>query len=223
MKEDVINNPERASIIRKIEPFLKFFVTISFMLSLILGFQENIMTLIILIFPLFIGVLYSVKLSRNIPRLKDITGVKNISIGLSWAVVAAFLPVIYLKEIKKELIILVFGFVFLKFFINSVLFDVRDIEGDRMNGIRTLPVFLGRNKTKDLLLFLNTILVFWLIFSYFQGFFHQYLFVLIFAILYGYWYILHFCREGIKIGKSLDLLVDGEFIIIAVLALFIPC
>jgi 4-hydroxybenzoate polyprenyltransferase len=91
-----------------------------------------------------------------------------------------------------------------------------------MNGIRTLPVFLGRNKTKNLLLFLNTILIFWLIFSYSQGFFHQYLFVLIFAILYGFWYILHFCREGLKIGKSLDLLVDGEFIIIAILALFIP-
>jgi 4-hydroxybenzoate polyprenyltransferase len=221
IKEDAINNPERARIVKKIEPIMKFFVAISFMLSLIIGFQENIMTLLILIFPLFIGVLYSVKLSSKLPRLKDITGVKNITIALSWAVVAAFLPVIYLKEKNIMLIILIFGFFFLKSYINSVLFDVRDIEGDRMNGIRTLPGFLGRNKTKNFLLFLNTIFIFWLIFSYLQGFFHQYIFVLIFAILYGYWYILHFCREGIKIGKSLDLLVDGEFIIIAIVALCI--
>jgi len=221
MKEDAINRPERANLIKKIEPFLIFFVAISFLLSLILGFQENIMTLLILIFPLFMGIVYSVKLSRNIPRLKDITGVKNFTIALSWAAVAAFLPVIYLKEKNILLIILIFGFFFLKSYINSVLFDVRDIEGDRMNGIRTLPVFLGKNNTKNLLLFLNTILIFWLIFSYSHGFFNKYLFVFIFAILYGYWYILHFCRKGIKIGKSLDLLVDGEFIIIAILALFI--
>jgi 4-hydroxybenzoate polyprenyltransferase len=89
-----------------------------------------------------------------------------------------------------------------------------------MNGIKTLPNLLGRNKIKNLLLFMNTIFIFWLIFSYFLGFFHRYLFVLIFTIAYGYWYILHFCKEGKKIGKSLDLLVDGEFIGIAIAASF---
>jgi 4-hydroxybenzoate polyprenyltransferase len=108
-------------------------------------------------------------------------------------------------------------FFFIKSYTNSILFDIRDIEGDSLNGVKTLPIVLGRNKTKILLLILNSILVFWFIFSYFQGFFHRYLVVLIFAIAYGYWYILHFCREGIKIGKSLDLLVDGEFILIAIL------
>ncbi len=218
INEDVINTPERANIIRKIRPFLKFFVAISFILSLILGFSENALTLPVLIFPLFLGTVYSVRLSNNLPRLKDITGVKNITVALSWAVVMTFLPIIYLSTKKIIPIILIFGFFFFKSYINSVLFDIRDIEGDSRNKVRTLPVFLGRDKTKNLLLILNSALLPWLIFSYFQGFFHKYLFILIFAIAYGYWYILHFCREGVKIGKSLDLLVDGEFIIIAILA-----
>ncbi len=108
---------------------------------------------------------------------------------------------------------------FIKSYINSIIFDVRDIEGDKMNNVRTIPVILGLQKTKNLLLTLNSTLIPWLIFSYFQGFFHRYLQVLIFSIFYGYWYILHFCKEGIKIGKSLDLLVDGEWIPIAILAL----
>ncbi|MCZ7401952.1 MAG: UbiA family prenyltransferase [Candidatus Methanoperedens sp.] len=112
MKEDAINRPERASLITKIKPILKFFVAISFLLSLILGLQENIMTLFILIFPLFIGVLYSVKLSSNIPRLKDITGVKNITIALSWAVIASFLPAIYSPDKRIIVIILIFVFFF---------------------------------------------------------------------------------------------------------------
>jgi 4-hydroxybenzoate polyprenyltransferase len=94
----------------------------------------------------------------------------------------------------------------------------RDIEGDRTSGVRTIPVVFGRHKTKNLLLILNSTLIPWLAFSYRSGFFHQYLLVLILAIAYGYWYILHFCREGLKIGKSLDLLVDGEWIPVVILS-----
>jgi 4-hydroxybenzoate polyprenyltransferase len=112
LKEDAINSPERVSVIKKIEPILKFFVFVSFVLSLILGFLDNIMTLPIIIFPLFLGILYSVKLSNNLPRLKDITGVKNITIGLSWAVIATFLPAIYLPEKNIILMILIFIFFF---------------------------------------------------------------------------------------------------------------
>lgn len=119
---------------------------------------------------------------------------------------------------KSILIILMFYLFFLKSYINSIIFDIRDIEGDSMNNIRTIPVLLGRAKTKQLLLTLNSTLIPWLIFSYSQGYFRKYIFVLIFTIAYGYWYILHFCREGKKIGMSLDLLVDGEFILIAILA-----
>ncbi len=87
-----------------------------------------------------------------------------------------------------------------------------------MSNIRTIPVFLGIKKTEKLLLVLNSTLIPWFMFSYFNNFFHKYLFVLIVIIIYGYWYILYFCREGEKKGKSLDLLVDGEFILIAFIA-----
>ncbi|MCE8427197.1 MAG: UbiA family prenyltransferase [Candidatus Methanoperedens sp.] len=221
IKEDAINTPERANIIGKIQSKFKFFVAISFILSLLLGFIENILTLPVLIFPLFLGTLYSVKLSNNLPRLKDITGVKNLTIALSWAVVTAFLPVIFISEKKIILILLIFWFFFLKSYINSILFDVRDIQGDIINKVRTVPVFLGITRTKNLLLALNSIYIPWLIFSYSQGFFRRYLFIFFFAIAYGYWYILYFCKERKKIGKSLDLLVDGEFIGIAIMAPFI--
>jgi len=216
LKEDSINTPERAKAIKKIELFFKLSVVVSFFLSLILGFFESIFTLPVLLFPLLLGILYSVRLSSNFPRLKDITGVKNLTIALSWAVGSTFLPAIYLSEKKIALILLIFYLFFLKSYINSVIFDVRDIEGDRLSGVRTIPVFLGLARTKNLLLFLNSTLVVWLIVINF--YLPRYTAVLLFAVAYGFWYILHFCREGIKPGKSLDLLVDGEFIIIAIAA-----
>lgn len=219
IKEDAINLPERSNTIKKIKPILKFSIAFSFILSMLLGLLINILTLPILLFPFLLGVIYSARLSKNLPRLKDISGVKNITIALSWAAGSTFLPVIYLHEKKTILIILIFYFFFLKSYINSILFDVRDVEGDKRSGVRTIPLLLGINKTKNLLIILNSTLIPWLIFSYFQGFFQKYFFVLVFSIVYGYWYILHFCNRGIKIGRSLDLLVDGEWIPIMIFAL----
>lgn len=219
LKEDVINNPDRAKTIKKIEIIFKFTVTLAFIFSMVLGFRIDILTLPVIIFPLALGILYSVKFSKNFPRLKDITGVKNITIALSWAVVSTFLPVIYSSEKKSILIILIFYLFSIKSLINSILFDIRDIKGDRENKIRTIPVFLGKDKTIKLLLILNSTLIPWIIFAYFWGFFYKYFSVLIFLILYGYWYILYFSRDFIKIGKSMDLFVDGEFIIIIIFAL----
>jgi 4-hydroxybenzoate polyprenyltransferase len=219
LKEDLINTPERATDIKKIELIFKISVALSFFLSLVLGFLESILTLPILLFPLLLGILYSVRLSRKIPRLKDISGVKNFTIALSWAVGSTFLPLIYLTNIKIGFILLVFYFFFIKSYINSIIFDIRDIEGDIISGVRTIPVFLGREKTKLLLIILNSTLLLWLMI--FRDYFLEYFYVLFFSIVYGYWYIMYFCGAGAKPGKSRDLLVDGEFILIDILALLV--
>ena len=217
INEDAINTPERAKLIKKIEPIFKFSLVSSFILALLLSSLANFLALPILLFPLVSGTLYSVKFFPNLPRLKDILGVKNIIIALAWAICSTLLPAIFLPEKRYIAIIAVFYLFFLKGFINAVLFDIRDIEGDRISGVRTIPVVFGRQKTKNLLLILSSTFIPWLAVSYLAGYFHQYLFVFIFAIAYGYWYILHFCKEGLKIGKSLDLLVDGEWIPIVLL------
>jgi 4-hydroxybenzoate polyprenyltransferase len=212
LKEDAINVPERVNIIRKIRPVFKFLLVFSFIFSVIFSFLINAYTLPVLLVPLFSNILYSVKFSKNLPRLKDITGVKNMTIALAWAVYTTFLPIVYFHDFYKYQTILMFYLFFFKSYINSVLFDFRDIEGDSMNGVKTIPVALGRSKTKKFLLILNSTFIPWLIFPLYTGIFHKYLFAFVFSIVYGYLYILHFCRGGIKVGKSLDLLVDGEWI-----------
>ncbi len=219
LKEDSVNVPERVKFIKEKEHIIACFLLFSLMISVLLGFLQDILCVPILLFPLFTGIIYSVRVSSNLPRLKDVLGMKNLIIALSWGVCSTFLPAICLPEKYLILIALAFYFFFTKSVINSLLFDVRDIEGDRISGVRTIPVVFGRRKTKNLLLVLNSTLIPWLAISYLSGFFHQYLFVLIFSIAYGYWYIIHFCKEGLKIGKSLDLLVDGEWIPVVILCL----
>ncbi len=218
-KEDLINNPERAVTIKKIEFIFRCSVVISFILSLVIGFFKSVYTLPIICFPLLLGILYSVRLNGKIPRLKDITGVKNLTIALSWAVGSTFLPLVYLTDTKISLILPVFYFFFLKSYINSVIFDIRDMEGDSKSGVRTIPTAFGKKKTRILLLTLNSTLLLWLIIL--RDYFANHYFILFLSISYGYWYIMHFCGEDPMRGKSLDLLVDGEFILIALAALLV--
>ena len=216
IKEDSVNVPDRAGFIEKNKRFVTWATIVSYIAALSLSFLQNPLSVFVILFPFCMGIVYSIKILGF--RLKDITGIKNIVVALPWAVIGTFLPLaISFREFV--VILLIFYLFFIKCFINTVLFDIRDIEGDRMSGVRTIPVVFGRKKTKNLLLILNSTLMPWLAFSYLAGLFHQYLFVLIFAIAYGYGYILHFCKEGIKIGKSLDLLVDGEWIPVVILCL----
>lgn len=218
LKEDLINTPERANLIIRIQKVFKLLVILSFAISLILGLTVNVLTIPVLLAPLFAGILYSIRISPNLPRLKDITAVKNIIIALSWGIGAAFLPAIcYSKELIT--ILLIFYFFTLRSFINSVLFDVRDVEGDKKSNIPTIPVTIGVENTKKLLLALNSTFLPWLAIVYYLNLFTSHiLVVLLFAVIYSFAYILHFCNSK-KIGKSLDLFVDGEWIILVALLL----
>ncbi|MDD2666747.1 MAG: UbiA family prenyltransferase [Methanocellales archaeon] len=216
IEEDAVNVPERAGFIAKNKRLVIWATVASFIVALSLSFLQNPLSIFIILFPFFMGVIYSIKISNF--RLKDIMGIKNIVVALSWAVLGAFIP-LAVSFRDYLLISLIFYFFFIKCFINTVVFDVRDIEGDRMSGVKTIPVFFGRSNSKNLLLGLNSTLLVWLAFSCFMGFFRQYLVVLIFCIFYGYWYILYFCKDKLKIGTSVDLLVDGEWMIIAMLAI----
>ncbi len=218
-KEDEINNPERVRYVRRFYGILKYSIGVSFVAAIILSIATSPWAVLVMLFPVITGVLYSVRLSPSLPRLKDITGVKNIIIALTWANGTAFLP--YLTtEAPLSAVALVYYYFFMKSIINTILFDVRDIEGDRLSGIRTIPVKLGVRKTRKLLLALNTTLLAWLLTAFMLGYFDRYIPVLLFSILNGYVYILYFTSRT-NPGKLLDVWVDGEWFYTTPLAVLV--
>ncbi len=214
LKEDSISLPKRARFISRHKKLFIYATVASYIFAIVLAGLKNIMALLVILSPLCIGLLYSVKIANV--RLKDTPILKNISISVSWAILGTFLPLAVLFEQHLIKTTLIFYFCLIKCFINTVLFDVRDIDGDSANGVRTIPVILGLKTTKILLLFINSTLIIWLIICYFGGFFHQHLFILILSVFYSFWYILYFARKNTEIGKSIDLFVDGEWIYIGI-------
>jgi 4-hydroxybenzoate polyprenyltransferase len=215
LKEDLINQPDRARFVKKYRDYILFACFESINIAVILAFFTNPAAILVILFPFYVGLLYSVGVRRL--RIKNVKVLKNIMIAGAITVGAALLPLAVHVDIPFIVLLVAYWF-FLKVFIDSVVLDVRDIEGDRKAGVRTIPVSLGRNKTRNLLLFLNSTLIMWLALSLYHGLFYPYLFALIFSVLYGYWFILRFTRASAKTTGLFDLFVAGEWLILALYA-----
>lgn len=210
-EEDAVNSPERVSFIIGKEKILGFMVAFSYVTAVILGFLKSIFAVFILLVPLCAGIIYSIQISPKIPRLKDILGVKNVITALSWAVGTTFLPLINLNEISLLFVISIFYFFFVKSFVNTVIFDVKDIEGDKKNGIITIPVKIGKLKTKNLLSILTLSLIPTTSLLLIYGMSFDIFITMILGIINTYWYIHYVCNSSKINGQIMQLIVHGEW------------
>jgi len=109
-----------------------------------------------------LGIFYRVKfkLKKGHFRIFDIPGSKNIFYAAAWTLVIAILPFtgegISIFNAKSLLAI---ALTFTVVLTGSVLFDLKDIQGDRFFGRETLPILIGINKT-SFITYSLTILVF---------------------------------------------------------------
>ncbi len=206
-KEDAINMPERRKFAesRAIVPLSLF----SYAAAIALGGVERKIFVLILLIPLIAGFVYSIKIGGI--RVKDIFLMKNAIIAFSCASVA-IMPFFYSLDYTKLLFI--YSFFFMKLFLNTVIFDVRDVEGDRANNIRTIPVRLGVEKTKNMLHIMNLLIFALIMIGAMHGIFTKYLPILLFSIIYAHFYI----RFSDRMPRwAYDFAVDGEWIYLAVM------
>jgi len=116
---------------------------ISFLLSIV--FFIKIISLKIIAF-LFIGLLmaifYAVKPGFGLNRLRDIPFAKTFFVGLVWSIISAGMPcVFYDLNYQKTALIMIQQFLFITAI--TIPFDIRDIEMDKMHGVRTFATHFG--------------------------------------------------------------------------------
>lgn len=210
LEEDAINLPYRTRFVVQHRRAITVAVLGAVSSALLLALSQSFYAMLVISFPLVTGFLYSAGIFGF--RLKNIKGLKSIVVGMSWALVAAMLPLAVTSRGGVE-VLLVFWFFFVKMFINATVFDIRDIDGDVVQGVTTLPACLGKDKTRSVLLVINSSLVLWLGYSYLSGFFYPYLLLLVILIAYGYWYVLHFCHCP-TVQRPMDLMIDGEWLLV---------
>jgi len=214
LHEDSVNAPERARFVKRYRTYIIISIVGSFCGAIVCAFSCNPYSIFAVVFGFGIGTLYSVLLFGV--RFKEILLVKNV-IVVGTCVVGAVLVPFGVHFSSLIAISLIAYFVFFTAFINTVLFDVRDLQGDKRSGNMTIPISLGLNKTRGLLLVSNSTFIPWLVISSLQGLFHNFLILLACSMVYSYGYILYFCKKDAKIRKTVDALVEGWWIVVALL------
>jgi 4-hydroxybenzoate polyprenyltransferase len=101
--------------------------------------------------------------SRPVPstdfRLKDLPYLKSLIAPGVIAVVLVLWPVLEIGRIPRQREWLILFWIFLVLTMNSLVFDYRDIIGDRITGTKTIPTLLGHERTRGLLVLLAGALI----------------------------------------------------------------
>lgn len=169
---------------------------------------------IIAFIPLITGYLYTkgIKIGKFRLRLKGGMGIKNVVVGITWGTFIAGIAGYYSANILAT--ILVFFFFGVKLFVNSTIYDFKDIKGDTLAGIRTLPVGLGEKRTRYLLLGLHVAVHLLLIFFLFKEIIAFEPIILLYSFGAGITSIKSFTKqidfESMKSETRRLLIVDGE-------------
>ncbi|MBN2334372.1 UbiA family prenyltransferase [Candidatus Bathyarchaeota archaeon] len=205
--EDSINRPETAS------RGTLFFMVPSIIASavcLILCASIGVQALAVVVTSFLVSVVYSVKLSPTVPRFKEMVGVKSLLVALCWGFTGSLLPASS-QQVDTVKIVLAFTYISIQLLVNTVLCDIRDMDGDTASGVKTLPIALGLKDTRRLLLAVNSLMFPWLIYCLTQGLFTEYMPALFFGVGYGYLIIWVFSKKG-RSRLLVELAVDGEWI-----------
>lgn len=148
VKTSAVTNSERLAWSLKNKTLHKILFAIGIGLILFSLFSFHLHHFIILGILGFIAFLYSfpvLPLGKK-KRIKDYGFIKIITLALLWTLVTVWFPVVN-DSFNNGLFAFVFFKRFVFMFVLCLLFDVRDIEIDRKENIKTVAVILGKQRS----------------------------------------------------------------------------
>jgi len=207
-KEDEVNYPERLEFIKKHGSLFFKVGTILYALSLSLSLLNGLLTFSLTLIPFILVIFYSVF------RLKKFLFFKNLIVAVGWGTIS-YLVGAYTNIFNFQ-IFLLFLFIFTRGFIQSVMFDLKDVAGDGIYKIKTIPIEYSIQSTKNFLLAINTLFVIFCILLISYNLMTPAIYFLSFIAFYSYLYILAIGYVKIKILCEIS---DGEDILLGLFAL----
>lgn len=206
--QDMTSNPERSKSVNK---YLKFAPYIMVVLTVvpvgITTYYAPIGAIIFMLFLFVLGIIYSIFL-KNVT--KRILGFKDIMTALPYALLVIFMALFYNAPITFA-VVLITIFYFIRMFINTTFFDIKDVKTDKNQGLKTLPVILGKDKTKIFLIILNFVSAIPILVGIYLNVLPLYSVALLATIIYAISYLNK--RKLFTNQTTLyNVVVDGEFI-----------
>jgi 4-hydroxybenzoate polyprenyltransferase len=205
--KDSLNNSERVGHLKKYYIHLPTITAIYGIMyfSLLLYFSER-QSVFFGGFLLILGLLFTYK-GKQIS--KKIIGFKSIYTAFSWALLPIF-TAIYTSYKIDETLFLFFLFVFLRWMVNTIAFDIKDIKSDKKEKLLTVPIVF-KYKLIKLLHVLNFLSFAPIVIGVYFGYFSVYVFALFLLFFYSFYYIGKSKDENVDVQSVYYVFVDGEY------------
>jgi 4-hydroxybenzoate polyprenyltransferase len=216
MDQDLASHPERTNYLTRRRRILPGVVAASFLIGYALAATVSLIFFVALLVPLALSLLYSVGSKRLIGligtrNLKQKVLLKNVSISFGWSLIPILVG-FYFGAFGLSLLLLG-PFIFLRLMTNTIVFDIRDTEGDRENGVKTLPTELGVSRSFDVVGALDAISAIYIIFLLAVSFVPSYAVTLIILPIYSTIYRGFAMRSNANLSFICDVIADAEYVL----------
>ena len=195
---------------------------LSLALALTLVFEHGPKPFLLLTGMSIFGILYSVQVipkslvaNIRVRGLKEIPGSKTFLVAVAWAFVTTLIPAWSDSSDPDLTTLAVLFFVFLLVFVRNALFDVFEVQGDRIVGKETLPVCIGEQRTLLILHSMMALLVVLLLLMPMLGFMAEAGYWLLPGILYLIGLTRLYSKGRINKGPKLEFYLETVFYLLA--------
>lgn len=223
---DGLTHPERARFSRRNARRMRIASLAAYALALALAATGGWAAVAVALLPMAALLLYSFRIvpppiARRVgfARIKEIFVLKNVWVAATLAATATLLPVAITDAAPRwPAAAAMGGFLFGRWWINTLVFDLRDETGDRANGLRTIPVVLGRARTLRLLHAGNLILAAAAVAVPLLGWARPFFALLAASSVYAWIYLRRLAAGGDP-HFLCDVVADGELLVLSALVL----
>ena len=217
IKKDFLTNSERVKHLEKTKNYfliICILYCLFFIISLI--YLNNLKAILIVLLIIFGGLLFT-DFFKNFT--KKITGFKNFYVAFFWALLIILAGVFYNIPFDLSLFLL-FSFVFLRWLVNTTFFDIKDIESDIKENLKTIPILLGKAKTLNYLHIINIFSFLLIIISIYKNILPLFSLSLLVFYFYSFYYLQRAKNERIDVHNLSYIMVDGEYLFWPFILLF---
>lgn len=212
-----INYPAKSDFYRKHRKLLVILGTLGVISSLGVSWFLGIKTFGTVLLLSLLGLLYRFKISfkkLKYRSLSEIPGSKDIFLALAWASMLVILNIFSTKGRISGNAFVVFLFAFSMAFSRSLIYSLRDLQGDMMTGVESIPTIIGEERTKLLGVFTITLTFGVLFLSYIT---HMTSILSLFLLInLAYYAVLFFLPQDSAIyykDVTFETIVDGNLVL----------
>ncbi len=216
MDQDLASHPERTNYLARRRKILPGVVAASFLIGYGLAATVSLIFFVALLVPLALSLLYSVGSKRLVgligaSKLKQRLLLKNVSIALGWSLIPILVG-LYFGGFNVPLLLLG-PLIFMRLMTNTIVFDIRDTEGDRKNAVKTLPTELGVSRSFRIVGVIDALSAVYLVALLVVGLVPSYAVTLLLLPIYSTIYRAFAMQSNANLGFICDVVADAEYVL----------